>query len=126
MDFIVERLPNGSVLFLADYDLDQQLLDPTLEFLRHSLLDLINEASNEEYETLVNLEPKNVTLKDISKFPFINQTTETECSICLEPYEPKEPLKVLRCEHTFHPECIRKWLTEVNVRCPICRCDQRT
>jgi len=42
-----------------------------------------------------------------------------DCSICLETQKEKE-LTILRCKHTFHQKCMRKWL-ENNRTCPMCR-----
>ena len=41
-----------------------------------------------------------------------------ECAICLE--TNVEPLKTLRCQHSFHEECINIWLSN-HVTCPMCR-----
>ena len=41
-----------------------------------------------------------------------------ECAICLE--SNLEPLKTLRCKHTFHEKCVNIWLSN-HVTCPMCR-----
>lgn len=41
------------------------------------------------------------------------------CSICLTDIDDQS-LDVTRCGHSFHKECIRKWLT-MNTSCPMCR-----
>jgi hypothetical protein len=43
------------------------------------------------------------------------------CTICLDDYEESSKVKVLPCEHGFHTECITKWLTNENYKCPVCR-----
>jgi hypothetical protein len=45
---------------------------------------------------------------------------EPECVICLEPFIIDEEVKTLKCEHTFHIECIDDWF-EKDKTCPICR-----
>lgn len=51
-------------------------------------------------------------------------TSSTECSICMEDYEPDQRVMVLPCKHEFHPDCIRKWCLErPNGNCPLCRHD---
>jgi hypothetical protein len=46
----------------------------------------------------------------------------TECSICIDDFEPGERLVVLpRCQHAFHKDCIRPWLLERQGRCPLCK-----
>lgn len=43
------------------------------------------------------------------------------CQICLTDYCNEEQVRVLKCRHGFHTECIDKWLTEGSNKCPICR-----
>ena len=42
-----------------------------------------------------------------------------ECSICMEDLS-KETLKVVKCGHFFHKDCIKQWLNNNNT-CPLCR-----
>lgn len=43
------------------------------------------------------------------------------CTICLEEViESENNKKVLHCNHTFHANCINRWLTTRN-QCPVCR-----
>ncbi|KAJ4838037.1 hypothetical protein Tsubulata_019519 [Turnera subulata] len=47
--------------------------------------------------------------------------TAMECSVCLSMLEDQEMARVLpNCKHTFHAECIDKWLGSRST-CPICR-----
>ncbi|RUS17068.1 hypothetical protein BC938DRAFT_476362, partial [Jimgerdemannia flammicorona] len=43
------------------------------------------------------------------------------CQVCLADYCDGEQVRVLKCHHGFHTECIDKWLTEGSNKCPICR-----
>ncbi|XP_068644883.1 RING-H2 finger protein ATL66-like [Aristolochia californica] len=46
---------------------------------------------------------------------------DVQCSICLSNFVEGEKVKVLpRCHHTFHPECVDKWL-RTHSSCPLCR-----
>jgi len=49
---------------------------------------------------------------------------DTLCSICYEEYADGEPLRLLRCGHYFHIECIDRWLLTATKRrapaCPLC------
>jgi hypothetical protein len=45
---------------------------------------------------------------------------KSECSICLEKCQIQ--IEVLACGHTFHIECIAKWLEQGYMTCPMCRC----
>jgi hypothetical protein len=42
------------------------------------------------------------------------------CAICLADYEDGEDVRVLPCQHFFHPNCIDQWLSSHNA-CPMCK-----
>jgi hypothetical protein len=42
------------------------------------------------------------------------------CAICLEQFEIKEEVRVLRCNHFFHVDCIDPWLLN-KANCPLCK-----
>ncbi|KAL2125890.1 hypothetical protein VTI74DRAFT_2342 [Chaetomium olivicolor] len=43
------------------------------------------------------------------------------CSICTEDFQVGEDVRVLPCNHKFHPPCIDPWLVNVSGTCPLCR-----
>ncbi|KAK3946167.1 hypothetical protein QBC46DRAFT_1483 [Diplogelasinospora grovesii] len=45
------------------------------------------------------------------------------CSICTEDFTVGEDVRVLPCDHKFHPPCIDPWLISVSGTCPLCRLD---
>jgi Ring finger domain len=47
------------------------------------------------------------------------------CSICTEDFNRGEEVRVLPCNHKFHPECVDPWLLNVSGTCPLCRIDLR-
>lgn len=47
------------------------------------------------------------------------------CSVCTEDFVKGQDLRVLPCNHKFHPECIDPWLLNVSGTCPLCRIDLR-
>ena len=46
-------------------------------------------------------------------------TEQSECTICLLDYN-EETKTETKCNHTFHTECLDKWL-QTNYTCPLCR-----
>jgi len=47
------------------------------------------------------------------------------CCICTEDFERGQDVRVLPCNHSFHPACIDPWLLNVSGTCPLCRVDLR-
>lgn len=43
------------------------------------------------------------------------------CVICSIEYLNDSNLRILPCRHTFHKECIDKWLLNYSNKCPICK-----
>ncbi|ORZ21603.1 hypothetical protein BCR42DRAFT_407916 [Absidia repens] len=48
------------------------------------------------------------------------QDTE-RCLVCLDDFAPKHSVRVLKCRHVFHVECVDRWLVEAHNSCPVCR-----
>lgn len=48
-------------------------------------------------------------------------TCSTACSICIDDFEEGEKIRLLRCGHAFHTECILPWLTRRQGCCPMCK-----
>lgn len=45
--------------------------------------------------------------------------TELGCSICTEDFTTGEDVRVLPCNHKYHPACIDPWLLNVSGTCPL-------
>ncbi|KAF7834616.1 Transcription factor GLABRA 3 [Senna tora] len=58
------------------------------------------------------------------KFPMLIKTSEQNvdknCSICQEEYVADDDLGRLKCEHSFHFQCLKQWLALKN-SCPVCK-----
>jgi len=46
--------------------------------------------------------------------------TDSECPICLTNITDDDTKKITQCKHTFHDECLNRWLHDNN-SCPLCR-----
>jgi len=69
---------------------------------RQRLTEYINSHEREEVET--NIEENNTEV----------------CSICIEPFAPRQMSLTLPCYHKFHTSCILTWL-KTDLSCPMCR-----
>ena len=56
---------------------------------------------------------------------YISLLNTSKCTICLDNYVLKEKYITLLCNHNFHEKCIKKWLCEKSICCPICRMPQK-
>jgi hypothetical protein len=54
-----------------------------------------------------------------------DQYTNKECNICMEEYKLNDHIVKLACNHIFHKDCIKNWLCNERVTCPVCRKDIR-
>lgn len=91
-------------------------------------LDEINNAN----ETGIPLQDVKVTLSNeqfnkLQRIP-ISKCDNQTCHICMDEFDekdsPNDAIK-LACSHIFHQDCIRKWLCNEKVTCPVCRADVR-
>ncbi len=66
--------------------------------------------------------------KCVKIYPILyNETTNNECSICLEELTDKSFILLSGCNHKFHAACIRVWFRNVETpECPLCKTDQTT
>lgn len=50
----------------------------------------------------------------------LNESSDFECSICLDDLENGEKKRILQCGHVFHDKCVGTWLKKYYT-CPYCR-----
>lgn len=55
-----------------------------------------------------------------------NNSSGEMCTICSDSYESEDVLRVLKCDHRFHIECVDRWIitsTDFSkpVECPLCK-----
>lgn len=75
-------------------------------------------------------EVKGASKKEINRLPterfaadeFAEKGYDGQCAICIAEFEHLEVIRVLRCKHVFHKECVDEWLS-LNGTCPICRAE---
>lgn len=57
--------------------------------------------------------------------PIENADNGLACSVCTDDFAKGQDVRVLPCNHKFHPDCIDPWLLNVSGTCPLCRVDLR-
>ena len=91
-----------------------QIINIFTNILQNNLQNNIN--SFEDVKVTINKEE----LNNLNKITVDNDEDKT-CNICLCEYKKGEEKLILKCNHEFHYECIKKWLEEYNYKCPVCR-----
>ncbi|KJA22495.1 hypothetical protein HYPSUDRAFT_139139, partial [Hypholoma sublateritium FD-334 SS-4] len=93
-----------------------------------------DEDFDSSYESLLSLgmqigdvKPRATPSEVLSKMQkgvysdFAGEGTDTRCPICLDDYEPTDPIQKLNnCSHWLHEGCLGQWLQTANT-CPVCR-----
>ncbi len=62
---------------------------------------------------------KKITSFNLPDAICLSQTTDEECSICLQSMMPGDLVRLLNCRHQFHDHCLMPWLI-IQSRCPYC------
>mmetsp|Transcript_58768 Transcript_58768/g.108471 ORF Transcript_58768/g.108471 Transcript_58768/m.108471 type:complete len:698 (+) Transcript_58768:76-2169(+) len=47
-------------------------------------------------------------------------TDQSDCVVCLGEFQEGDSIRVLRCRHVFHSQCVDEWLSR-ETHCPLCR-----
>jgi hypothetical protein len=98
----------NSVLDNIDIDIDIDIDDESLDFF-DEFDDIKITLSESQFNNNISL------TKNIS--------SDSTCNICLELLNFPENGDVvsLKCNHSFHNNCIKEWLTKKSIKCPMCR-----
>ncbi|KAI4317220.1 hypothetical protein L6164_025110 [Bauhinia variegata] len=65
------------------------------------------------------IEEKNPTIRFTRRLKPPENTDQ--CRVCLSEFEEGEKVRNLKCKHTFHKDCLDKWLQQCLATCPLCR-----
>lgn len=64
-----------------------------------------------------------VSSANIKKFKDLENKSLNSCLICFEEYLAEDDVRMLECNHYFHPDCVDRWLIGHSNCCPYCRKD---
>ncbi|XVE86715.1 hypothetical protein DITRI_Ditri18aG0055900 [Diplodiscus trichospermus] len=67
------------------------------------------------------IEEKNPTIRYSRRSSARPLDQSNECAVCLSELEEGEKVRKLKCKHTFHKDCLDKWLQQYWATCPLCR-----
>jgi len=72
--------------------------------------------------SIFNKKSLTVNNKDNKDHIVINKNFENnECIICLEPMIVNNKVRILRCGHIYHYDCINQWIEKKGeINCPLC------
>ncbi|CAK7334493.1 unnamed protein product [Dovyalis caffra] len=65
------------------------------------------------------IEEKNPTISYSEKL--MRQQDSMECAVCLSEFSEGERVRKLKCKHTYHKDCLDRWLQQCLATCPLCR-----
>ncbi|KAL8583038.1 hypothetical protein ACOMHN_051202 [Nucella lapillus] len=77
-------------------------------------------ADQELEASLRRLAYRALALMQTHKYGSLMDRGQDTCAICLEPFFPKQKLRVLPCQHQYHTRCVDPWLVN-NRTCPLCK-----
>ncbi|KAJ5642028.1 hypothetical protein N7490_006028 [Penicillium lividum] len=84
----------------------------------------VGETTPRETEPLPEQETDHpITAAPEPKAEAVPEAGNFSCPICTDDFIKGQDLRVLPCQHQFHPECIDPWLVNVSGTCPLCRID---
>jgi hypothetical protein len=81
----------------------------------------INPPPMDDVKNVINSEE--LSQLPIKTYEEVDNEKHKTCAICLEDYDKESQLRILKCDHSFHKDCIDKWLTDCDYKCPVCRDD---
>jgi hypothetical protein len=113
----LRRLPLGRI---SNFHMSLMMRDFTsadYELLQHLDDNLENKQKRKAAEfEIARLPHFKITARDVT----CNTGENKGCTICLEPFEVNQIVKILPCLHRYHIKCVDTWLRE-NAICPICK-----
>lgn len=97
---------------------------PRIQRQADLLMSLLNDLRQSPRPGEADLQDVKVVLRE-EEFDKVGRETKESfddlCAVCQEKQVKNEDHKILNCKHVFHKNCIKQWLTEQSVKCPLCK-----
>ena len=110
----LQQIETSNNNYLNNQNFDDNYYDGEDSAIRAVEQQIISELCNNQEIDLIERLPGVPFRKN-----FVN---ESECGICRDEFKEGETIKVLKCNHLFHRECLEKWFF-LEKECPNCRND---
>ena len=91
-----------------------------LQIATHMARQLAEYGSLISLGELIDVRREGASQETIHELPHIDAIQENDCIICLEKVNQGDKITLLRCAHSFHSDCVDKWL-EIKASCPLCK-----
>ena len=118
-----EILPS---LIISTFNADNPILQMLSSGNMTSLEEVLDRSLAEAEGNMIPANEKELEcLKciDYSKDCLEKYHNQSSCVICMDEFNSKENTQIceMPCGHIFHKSCIKKWLSESDASCPICK-----
>jgi hypothetical protein len=91
------------------------------EYINNPAIDILNpEEDNKNVATETMLD-ENTTVKLYKDIDDAIKSRFTTCNICLSDFKDEDSIRLIKCVHIFHKDCIDPWLLNESYSCPVCR-----
>jgi hypothetical protein len=98
--------------------INNYLNDPHIIYNDHIPNDLEEDNKNVATETMLD---ENTTVKMYKDIDDAIKSRFTTCNICLSDFKDEDSIRLIKCIHIFHKDCIDPWLLNESYSCPVCR-----
>ena len=120
------RLPKELFINLNN-NVDVESMHSSPDAPRNYRTSPVNDISPISHRPIFRRKRKNtINREKLNSLPIVeyglhkNKEFCEECVICMEEFKEDDKVKFLTCFHSYHPECIDKWLLS-HMFCPICK-----
>ncbi|RVX72963.1 hypothetical protein B0A52_03316 [Exophiala mesophila] len=81
----------------------------------------VDDQQSKPFDTIV--QPGYASSQDARIETTVFAKDDKICALCMDTFSVGQKVRLLRCDHYFHPDCIDPWLLNMSSTCPLCRID---
>ena len=110
-------------------ELTENNIEISIEDLRRVFLEYRNAylGTMEDKKVTLDKDEYKQNIKMVRVTKKLKRELDNVCGICLEELKVGNMCAMTKCNHGFHPKCLKRWLTKecVHPKCPMCNKDVR-